>query len=69
MSKITATEIEASRKPLPPILSMRDWFAGMAMSGIQANSEFADMSDNAIADSAYDLADAMMKERTKTDDN
>ncbi len=43
-------------------LSMRDWFAGMAMNGL-LSSEFADNSDADLAEMAYRQADAMMEAR------
>lgn len=44
-------------------LSIRDWFAGMAMQGIAAMGGMANEEDTAKF--AYGLADAMIKERTK----
>ena len=40
-------------------LSLRDHFAGLAMQGMVATSN----NMNTIAQSAYDMADAMLKER------
>jgi hypothetical protein len=55
-------------------LTMRDWFAGLAMQGICAahahpqvmwTPGYTQESANGIASSAYLLADAMLKEREK----
>jgi hypothetical protein len=57
--------IEAMKPEIP----MRDWFAGLAMQGILANEAMIDgINDNVskwITAHAYQLADAMMKERDK----
>ena len=46
-------------------LSLRDWFAGQAMLGSRArDSRYESWSD--LAQDAYDIADAMIKERNKT---
>jgi hypothetical protein len=41
-------------------ISLRDWFAGLAMQGMLANQEFADASAFDIADFAYAQADCMI---------
>ena len=52
-----------------PGMTLRDWFAGQALAGITANSytpwtpDAADISDETLAKSAYDLADAMLAAR------
>jgi hypothetical protein len=50
-------------------MSLRDWFAGQALSGFLANSRLGVLSEEnpegQIAMSAYALADAMIKERSK----
>jgi hypothetical protein len=43
-------------------LSMRDWFAGMAMNGL-LSSEFADRSEADLAEMAYRQANEMMEAR------
>ena len=52
-----------------PGMDLRDWFAGLAMQGILANEAMIDgINDNVskwITAHAYQLADAMMKERDK----
>jgi len=42
-------------------MTLRDWFAGMAMQGICASGP--DISNPVIAAEAYALADAMIKQR------
>lgn len=49
-----------------PGMSLRDWFAGMAMQAIRADAAFALRSDpEQVADRAYEQADAMIAERSK----
>ena len=43
---------------------LRDWFAGMAVQGILANSEFTCGKDD-VAMYAYQYADAMLEARDK----
>lgn len=43
-------------------ISRRDWLAGLAMQGLLANNEYGKHPPNAIADRAYQQADAMIKE-------
>lgn len=45
-----------------PHISLRDWFAGHALSAILST----ELSDVSIADRAYSIADAMLAEREKT---
>lgn len=52
----------------PGPLSLRDWFAGQALTGLLANNDVAgDPGD--FAASAYRVADAMMAERSRTRDS
>jgi hypothetical protein len=45
-------------------MSLRDWFAGQALSGIMSNSgSFASMSDSQVAETSYSAADAMLAAR------
>lgn len=50
-------------------MSLRDWFAGMALSGMQsgywANAEMSGVSPDMFARDAYQQADAMLGERKK----
>lgn len=45
-------------------MSLRDWFAGMAMQGMAANSANS-CTEKQLCQAAYMIADAMMVERTK----
>ena len=45
-------------------MSLRDWFAGMALQGVLSNSDaFAKMKDQQVAECAYAAADAMLAAR------
>ena len=46
-------------------MTLRDWFAGQALSGMTANSAVAPASSEDWAHGAYELADAMIAERAK----
>ena len=43
-------------------MSLRDWFAGKALQGLLANNGYV---TNLNAKIAYEIADAMLKERAK----
>jgi hypothetical protein len=45
-------------------MTLRDWFAGMAMQGMLSASENYQTIE--LAKYAFDVADAMLKERSKT---
>jgi hypothetical protein len=63
---VTTGVISASTA-LPPMaahMTLRDWFAGMAMQGLLAGTKTSD--GQAIVKDAYALADAMMAKREKT---
>jgi hypothetical protein len=47
-------------------MSLRDWFAGQALGGLLANSDWGPDAGQA-ASIAYASADAMLAERSKTD--
>ena len=49
-------------------MSLRDWFAGMALQGIMAAPKRISVDCIDIAIDAYKLADAMIKEKEKTND-
>ena len=51
-------------------MSLRDWFAGQALSGIMANSIVGDhhRPANAVKE-AFELADLMIAEKRKTEGN
>ena len=46
-------------------MSMRDYFAAKALQGIVDSSVEAGLETHRIAESAYNIADAMMKARTE----
>lgn len=49
-----------------PGMSLRDWFAGMALQGIMNNTNaFANMSDKAVAENCWKAADAMLAARKR----
>lgn len=51
----------------PPIqeITLRDYFAAAAMTGLGANSKHVNMTDKEIAKWAYNQADAMIEERNR----
>lgn len=55
-----------------PGMSLRDWFAGIAMQGLQAglwaNPNIGGVSPDMRAYEAYEIADAMLAEREKPHD-
>lgn len=48
--------------PTQPTIDLRDWFAGMAMQGLLADSSIHGTHAE-IANNAYGFADAMIKQR------
>lgn len=48
-----------------PGMSLRDWFAGMALQGIMAASQGSWIDIKEFATLSFRLADAMLKERQK----
>ena len=48
-------------------MSLRDWFAGMAMQGILASGD--DNDSKVIAIGSYGVADAMLDEREKSQES
>lgn len=46
-------------------MTLRDWFAGMAMQGLLADRSWEAITINQVAGFAYTLADALLKERSK----
>ena len=46
-------------------MTLRDWFAGMAMQGLLADRSWQAMTTDQVAGVAYCMADAMLKERSK----
>jgi len=50
----------------PEAMSLRDWFAGMALQGIMAGKEFRPkLGPDELAIVCYETADAMLAERNK----
>lgn len=60
-------------QPVNEGMTLRDYFAAKALSGLLANSEYViavereekENASNKMAEIAYELADAMLKERAK----
>ena len=48
-----------------PGMSLRDWFAGMTLAGMNANPLWDEQEIETIAAYAYSQADAMLTERSK----
>ena len=46
-------------------MTLRDYFAGQALAGSCALPDMRTVKDSIIAEAAYSLADAMLKERSK----
>ena len=46
-------------------MTMRDYFAGLAMQGLLTAEIVGDYSNDHVAEIAYVIADAMLKERAK----
>ena len=49
----------------PQGMSLRDWFAGQALTGLISRNDYGPMSDEANANAAYSYADAMLAARNK----
>ena len=52
----------------PNGMTLRDWFAGMALQGMLANPDFNGASDASVAGFAFRQADAMIKGRDRKED-
>lgn len=50
-------------------MSLRDWFAGQALSGLTSNPNYNDIQYDVIAKEALEAADAILKEREKNQQN
>ena len=44
-------------------MTLRDWFAGQALTGVMAHNDSVKWSPNAVASDCYDYADAMLEAR------
>lgn len=49
-------------------MTLRQWFAGMAMMGSSANPKIMPMSATEMAEMSYEQADAMLKEGARQDE-
>jgi len=49
-----------------PGITLREHYAGLAMQGLCANTEWATSSESSIADSSVSQADALIEELNKT---
>lgn len=68
-------DVPIDYKPEPPPLTLRDYFAMQALVGVlvaratlmhaEGCETVSDMSQESIAEEAYELADAMLEERAK----
>lgn len=53
-------------------MSLRDWFAGMALNGLLQNTHVQGAFSEGLnrnANAAYEIADAMLKERVKAEED
>ena len=48
-------------------MTLRDWFAGQALSGMMANKSFTNGNWDDLVSSAYGIADDMLRERAMTE--
>ena len=61
----------ASLAMTPASMSLRDWFAGQALAGLMSNentpfsADYAEIMPSQIAEAVFDIADAMLAERSK----
>jgi hypothetical protein len=46
-------------------MTLRDWFAGMALQGLCSSGRASEYKTSEISDAAYSLADSMLAEREK----
>ena len=60
---LTSPWTEPMHSPVPKGLSMRDWFAGMALSNRNVEEHSGLKWADYVADQAYAIADAMLKAR------
>ena len=51
----------------PPMMTLRDWFAGQVLSGVSAAliTSSGSAKESTVAKECYRLADAMLRERAK----
>ncbi len=46
-------------------MTLRDWFAGQALSGLTANARYSGPTAKDVESLAYEIADAMIEEKAK----
>ena len=61
--RIAPDTISESRMDVEGGLTIRDWFAGMALQGMNANPSLDKSATKEIAREAYSMADAMLDAR------
>ncbi len=64
---LTPTDNSGQIGPTMPGMTLRDWFAGLALAGLAStrNGTPTGRDNRALAGIAYDLADAMIETRTE----
>jgi hypothetical protein len=63
--EVSGTARDGTPVTAPPLMSLRDHFAAMALHGLLAGPELEDTSPRHLARLAYERADAMMDERER----
>ena len=46
-------------------MSLREWYAGLAMHGVVGSGKFIESSGEGVAEKAFEMADAMMRHIAK----
>jgi uncharacterized protein YodC (DUF2158 family) len=64
-----AFPIETTATPYAPGMTLRDWFAGMAMSGALGGTPGNHLAPHNLARESYAHADAMLSARQQKDEN
>ena len=65
---VRMAELERTSELATNSVTLRDYFAAKAMQGFVGSSRLAaDVTDPKLAEAAYLIADAMMRERTRQD--
>lgn len=63
MSRLVGLNVDDIQNEINNRMSLRDWFAGQSITA--AKSNLGGFNASVIAELAYELADAMLKERSK----
>lgn len=58
-----ATKRRGRPRTVPPSQELRDWFAGMALTGLCGNPAYESLGHDRLSFAAYSIADAMIVER------